>query len=262
VSPLSDWLQWKAKSTYTKFNLIEVDESKRLSEDVKQYLSSLLQSARIDLDLLKAASKRLGWKGVQELLVAGRQPTLPPFKRGDFGEVLTCALLVEFHNCIVPIQKLRYTITPNQRLPGTDAIAVRRERGKISEVYYVESKLRTTPDTQAAVEAWNQLVDDYGKKLPDMIYFALARLFEMQNPLYYDFLDYASDRKTATRIDRFCIGLVWDRDKWSTSVLDNLNKSVDPKLPKLLVPRVHVSGLIRKTNAIFKAIGMDVEDDE
>jgi hypothetical protein len=262
VTSLSDWLQWKAKSTYTKFSLIEVDESNPVSDEINRYLSNLVLSARMDLELLKVAAKHLGWERVGELLVAGRQPTLPSAKRGDFGEVLTSALLVEFHNCIIPVQKLRYAITSNQRLSGTDAIAIKKEGGKISEVYYVESKLRTTHDTGAAVEAWNQLVDDYSKKLPDMISFVLARLFERGDPLFNDFLNYASDRKNAAGIDRFCIGLVWDCDKWSTTVLDNLDGSIDPKLPRALVPRVHISDLARKTDAIFEAIGTEVGDDE
>ncbi len=52
-------------------------------------------------------------------------------------------LLSEFHEYLVPIVKLRFAITGGQSLPGTDVLVLRAEQGRLTEVSFVESKVRT-----------------------------------------------------------------------------------------------------------------------
>ncbi len=172
---LANWLAYKSmSSSYKKFDLIDVEEKTKLEKNVTSYLKKLLLDARIDPKMLSNAARRLGWEKTLNLLVQPSLPTKPKKRLGDFGEILTNAILVELMGYTIPVQKLRFTIKPEQSLPGTDTIAIKRKNGYISEMCFVESKLRTSNDyysCRAAVEGYDQLKRDYSSRVPDMIQF-------------------------------------------------------------------------------------------
>lgn len=245
--------------------MFEIDEQMIINEDVKEYLKKLLLEARIDLDLLKDAARHLNWKKVEDLLVKPSQPTKTRKRLGDFGEILTNALLVEVYGYIVPVPKLRFAISSEQSQPGTDTIAIKRRNGFFSEICFVESKLRTADDNyscRAGVEGYEQLKKDYLKRVPDMISFVLARLHDKQDPLFYDFLNYLSNRQDLTHIDRFRLGLTWEHGKWKETILEALEEEVDTSLPRLCVQRVRIQELASNVEDLFASMGVDIVEDE
>ena len=265
---LSDWLVCKARtsSPYKKFDLFEIDERTRISKEVRPYLGKLLLDARIDPNLLRNVAKRLGWKKTERLLVAPSKPSKPRKRRGDFGEILTNAILVEIMGYTIPVQKLRFAISSERSLPGTDTIAIKKGNGFFSEMCFVESKLRTANDPyscRAAVEGYEQLKRDYLERVPDMIRFILARLHDRGDPLFYDFLNYLDNRQDLTYIDRFRIGLTWEHEKWKEEVLEILEEEVDDTgLPRLVVQRVRIQELSLNVKDLFESIGMEMIQDE
>ena len=127
----------------------------------------LLRDARADPSLFRTAAEALGWDAVEEWL-EDAVPTGTTARRGQFGEVLSAAALGEFHEYVVPVQKLRYAITAGQSLPSTDvlAVALDEESQAIEEVCFVEVKLRTGPNTSFGTAGYRQLQVDYGSDSP------------------------------------------------------------------------------------------------
>ena len=242
------------------------EEKTKIDENIKSYLRKSLLAARIDPNMLSTAVKRLGWKKTLNLLVRPSQPTKPKKRRGDFGEILTSAILVELMGYTIPVQKLRFTIKPEQSLPGTDIIAIKKGNGYFSEMCFVESKLRTSNDRfscRAAIEGYEQLRRDYLDRVPDMIQFILARLHERGDPLFYEFLNYLNNRQDLTHIDRFRLGLTWEHGKWKEEVLELLEKDVEEKnLPRTVVQRVLVQELKTNIKDLFESIGVDMIENE
>jgi hypothetical protein len=267
VKMISSWLlsQLRTPSAFGKFELYDVSEQCSLKQAVEQHLIRLLLEARINSKMLQEAAKVMGWKRVEELLVKPTQPTLPKKRLGDFGEVLTNALLTEVYQYTIPVQKLQFGVSDEQSQPGTDAIAIKKSGSSISEMCYVESKLRTKNDAYsclAAVQGYQQLKSDYSEKVPDMISFILARLYDSKDPLFFDFLNYINNRQNMASIDRLKLGLVWERDKWREETLESLEEEVDDTLPKLSVYGFRIQGLKSTVERLYEKMGVDVIHDE
>ncbi len=193
----------------------------------------------------------------KDAVVEAGLPTVPTAQRGDFGEVLTAAALVEFLDYSVPVSKLRFGINPDQGLPSTDVVATKKDRNVISEVCFVESKTRTSRDNDCAVEGYNQLVTDYSQRLPQMILFILNRLAERNDPLFEVFLGYALDRRDTLGLERFHLGFTWEAANWSEAVLKNLEGKVDnATYPKLSVHLLALKDLAKLIEGLFAQIGI------
>lgn len=256
---LADWLTWKTRlpNPYKNFDLIEIEEKKEIGNEIEPLLVKLLQDYRFDPSLFQRLANRFGWSNVQKLLANSTQPTVQTARRGYFGEVLTSAMLLDFFGYVIPIKKFRYAISANQSLPGTDIIAIKKQAGAISEVCFVESKLRTTSDTTASVQGYKQLRDDYVQRIPDMILFVLSRLYERKDPLFEDFFGYVCSRKDMSGMERFCLGLTWEYGTWTETVLENLEEETDdPSFPRLVVHRTRIKNLAKHLNDLLEAIGV------
>jgi len=256
---LANWLAWKARlpNPYRNFDLIEIEEKNEIDHKIEPFLTKLLQEYRFDPNLFQKLASRLGWSNVEKIILNSTLPTVQTARRGYFGEVLTSAMLSEFFGYVIPIKKLRYAISANQSLPGTDVIAIKKQAGAISEVCFVESKLRTTSDTTASVQGYRQLKEDYSQRIPDMILFVLSRLYENEDPLFEDFFKYVSTRKDMSGIERFCLGLTWEHGTWTETVLKNLEEETDdPSFPRLVVHRTRIKNLAEHLKELFKAIGV------
>lgn len=264
---ISSWLvsQLRTPGGFKKFELYDVGEQCSLTLKMQQYLTRLLLEARTNAQMLQEAAKIMGWRRVEELLVKPTQPNLPKKRSGDFGEVLVNALLTEVYQYMIPVQKLQFGISDEQSQPGTDAIAIKKSDGSISEMCYVESKLRTKSDTYsclAAVHGYRQLKSDYLERVPDMISFVLARLYDRSDPLFYDFLNYINNRQDMASIDRLKLGLVWEHDEWREKTLELLEEEMDGMLPKLSVYGVRIQGLKSTVEKLYEKMGVDVIHDE
>lgn len=262
---LTAWLtcQQRNPCPYTQFAVLDVNERGPISSQVMDHIKNLLISARLDPDLLKVAAQRWGWRGVAQLLTSA-QPTAMTARRGEFGEVLSAALLTEFEGYQIPVQKFRFTITPDQSLPGTDLLALKvNDNAAIIEVCFLESKLRTGSDTGTAVRAYNQLRQDYEQQFPDMLVFVLARLHERRDPLLDAFLDYLRDRADTSDKERLRVGLTWERGSWTETVLQNLEDN-GVERQDLVVHVVYIGGLAHLIDQLFQQVGVGsiIDDDE
>lgn len=261
---LNAWLgcSLRESPSYQGFSVVDGMESQTPSAAIRRHLQDLLRNARFDIGFLRDAAKYLGWSSVQARIAAA-QPQGVTARRGEFGEVLSSAVLSEFHGYTIPVEKLRFAIRGDQSLPGTDIIALKLgSEGGISEVCFVESKLRTTQDTGAAQRGYEQLTSDHEQRAPEMLFYVAARLHDRRDPLFAEFMRYMRTRETAIDRDSFRLTLTWERATWSETVLQNLEDD-EVELDPLTVHVVLIHDLAQLTDELFTAIGVEtITDDE
>jgi hypothetical protein len=173
-------------------------------------------------------------------------------------------MLMDFFGYSIPVPKLCFAITANSTLPSTDAIAVKSSAGNLTEVCFVESKLRIRDDSSIAKKGYSQLVSDYSKKFPDMIRFVTEQLLRDDDPLANSFLAYLFDRRETVARESFFLGLVCDQTSWSENALANLEAEItDPTLPRVMVAAVRIKSLEDLSDKLFRSIGITqvLEDD-
>lgn len=241
-----------------------MEQAHEPAPEVRSHLVDLLHSSMFDPADLNAFAEHLGWSTRD---VAGyRVPTNDNIKRGDFGEVLTAAMLGQFHDYEVPVQKLRLKLMGNQTLPATDILALRvGEAGSMEEVCFVESKLRTSRDNVVAVEGSTQLQKDYDSETPAILPFVFTQLRKErgeEDPLFQAFSSYLADRGDNKHLDTFRLGLCYESTVWHEKVLKNLEDS--PIVPsKLCVHVVRIDSLRDLTDELVGRIGFHgVSEDE
>lgn len=256
VTLLSYWLDCNSQvsTRYGKFDLIEICEINDADDLIIDYMEKLFIESRIKWSVFKDIIEQLEWDEA-ETFISGLMPQCSTARKGFFGEVLLCTLLKTTFNYEIPIQKLRYGITKDQTLPGTDIIAIKTNGNTISEVCFVESKLRTVNDPSAAIQGYDQLIKYHSKKYPDMLIFLLGRLDETGNQLYPNFLRYCTKRADLSNMESFCLGLTWDPNTWDEKGLEKLADHVDENLPKLVVNRILIGDLERVLQKIFQKFG-------
>src|SRR5260370_41759686 len=211
----------------------------------------------------------LGWQKVKGLIVERAVPKRTNIRRGEFGETLICAMLEQFHRYKIPIFKLRFKQIGNETLHGTDGLAlIMDNEGLITEVCYVESKLRTDDRKMGvAVEGYRQLKSDYEDELPQTLSFISQRLFEQRHnnemkALFNAFKSYMQDRTDTTEKDSFRLSLCWYSAMWRVKVLANLQEN-GVEIPKLTVHVVLIENLREITDEIFAELGIkEVTDDD
>lgn len=260
---LNEWLNQHARNPgpYSQFQVVDVEQISQLSPGIRSCLVHLLRDARFDPHFLSDMAGVLGWESVRQIVEKG-MPSRPGAQRGEFGEVLTTEMLSSFHGYKIPIFKLRFKMTANQSLPATDILALRIDQnGSIVEVCFVESKLRTSADSMAAVDGYKQLQSDYEAKLPDILSFIAARLHERDDLVYDAFRVYMRERMDTTALDSFRLSLCWEHAVWRESVLENLQES-GVELPRLTVHVIRIPGLRQLTDELFAEIGIAAVSDD
>lgn len=266
---LGKWLNCcnRDPQPYTEFAVFDATHLNTLDEDDKAHLCQLLTSTRFDADYIASMANILGWSNVQSSILSSQMPTQTSVRRGDFGEMLIGAILEEFLDYKIPISKLRYKVTKNQLLTGTDLLAIRlNESDEIIEVCLIESKLRTQLNSKTvvmAVTAYEQLEKDYAESLPAILQFISARLHEQKSTLFKPFAEYMRDRNDNREKDKFNISLCWDAAAWDEKILENLkDRGVD--LSGLVVHCIHLQDLGQLTDELFTSLGITevVDDDE
>ncbi|SRR6266571_144400 len=259
VDGLSGWLTHspRVSSPYSKFALTDIVELATTTQVTKGRLATMLQEARMEMEILNLCD-RLGWKILKAQLSSGVQPKEITAQRGEFGEVLTNAILREFFGYTIPVEKLRSAITSDQSLPSTDTIGLKRGGSGLTEVCFVESKFRTSKSKNAAMQGYGQLRHDYSKSIPDMGIFILKSLFEKKDPFFDDFFSYLNDRtRTTSEIESFHLGLTWEKEQWSEDTLQRLEDEVSNDMPRLAVHLVRLSQLASLVDELFHKIGVD-----
>jgi hypothetical protein len=257
---LSTWLNCSDEPKRGNIAIIELKEICPPNPQILDYLSQLMLRARFNIEFLSEMAEIVGWTAVKNIINASI-PTLLNVSLGDFGEVLTIAMLEEFRGYKIPVQKLRYKIKGNQTLPGSDAIGIRIDKDEITELCYVESKLRTSDTKKAAVEGYTQLVDDYDLEVPAMLVFVLATLRETKSPLYNVFQKFLRDRRNDPALEKFHLSLIWEKSAWSDEVIALLEKEVGngPELD-VSISRIDNIGLLRKE--VQARSGVEISENE
>jgi hypothetical protein len=257
---INGWLNSSNRSvTAFPFNVVDVQEIPGAVPQAEKF-ASLLREAYWGEDYLSGLAARYGWEAVKERFLQARMDTQLRVKRGDFGEAVAVQYLTEVENYSIPVAKLRFKITSNQTLPGTDCIAVKVTNSKLVEVCYLESKLRTTKDLSVAIAGANQLKQDADITLPEIVTFVARRLRQEHNNLAGFIEEYIFSRDTG--LDSFKLMLFQERNSWDEKILENLNDE-EIELRPLCVYVVKVDNLVTLSNNAFTALGViEVRDDD
>jgi hypothetical protein len=259
---LDQWLQPtdRPPEAFAHFRVVDITELDAPSAAVKDHLCDLLRESALDLEFLEDMTRRLGWAKA-EAIVRQRLPANSTARRGRFGEVVGVFTLNQFNGYVVPIEKAHFAITGGQSQPSTDAVLLQVDHGVVTEVCFVESKLRTRADNFAGVEGVQQLQADYTREIPDMLAFTAARLFDRGEPLYDAFMEYMGSREDERERDSFRLLLFYDVSAWSERCLTNLEED-SPTASPLTVHTTRVTGLAELVGELFDRVGVSVVDDE
>lgn len=259
---LNHWLQaaQRPSGEFTGFSVVDVTEFAAPAAPVREHLAQILQVSAADGGFLEDLTRRLGW-GKTEAIVSQRLTSNRNARRGRFGEVIGVSMLSEFDGYVIPIEKSHFMITGGQSQPSTDAVLFRLGGDAITEVCFVESKLRTRADGIAGVEGMRQLTADYAKQIPDMLTFIAARLYDQVSPLYDPFMEYMCSRDDERQRDAFRLLLFYDVSAWSERCLSNIEDD-EPGVSPVTVHAVRVADLPELVNDAFVRCGVQVLDDE
>ena len=255
---IADWLRPvpRPESTFS-FEVTDIEEvaDARSSTD----LANLLGEAYIGNDYLASLAERYGHEAVRQRFLAPRAAARPVIKRGDLGEAVTAEYLKHVEGYSIPIPKLRYKITANQTLPGTDCLALKLSNGTLQEVVFVESKFRASVDMAVATTAAKQLKQDADNASPDILTFVARQLRETKNPLADIFEAYFFSRIVG--LEKYIIMIVHEKANWTEGILSNLEDE-DLQLEPLHTYVAKVTDLKELTDAAFSQLGVEVSEDD
>jgi hypothetical protein len=256
---LRDWLAEADRTTpptYDSFDTSDITEVTAPTPDVEAFLRAEMAGGRYDPAFLQAAAAEMGWDDVGRLFASG-QPITVRARRGYFGEVLAAALVRDFRDYLVPVKK--YLVAPHPEIspPATDILGLKTDAsGEVSEVCLIEVKLRTNRDRQIAVKAVDQLVKDRSIDFPNIVRFALVRLYEAGHELFHPFARYLRSSVAEPAVETSRTFLVFERDIWDEACLEELEAHTFTLEP-LNVHIVLISDLAPLTNRLFATLGIE-----
>jgi hypothetical protein len=254
---LLDWLERAGRPRTRAFDVLDVRELQAPDEEVVTYLADRLVHARTDPEFLRRMTEAVGWDRASARVRT--EPTIGA--KGDLGEVLTIASLEDFDQFEVPVVKLRYQISAQQTLPGTDIVAfVSADDDSIERLHFVETKLRTGRDNDAATAAHKQLADRKKKAFADILDFIGERLYEKHDGSFDVYEDYLANRDSDS-LGSYEVSLVWESAEWNERVIDELDDA-DDLVDPLRVSVTGLSGLQELAEAVFARAGIEMTDDE
>lgn len=219
-------------------------------------LTAFLERNKVDVKVTKDLLEVAGWTTAMAPLLAGRTAV----KRGDFAEMLAAEAAEAMDGMLVPVRKLRYQIDPNQTLPGSDVVGfVVDEDGAIVDLEFIESKYRTKPGQDIAVEAHEQLANDRSRGYATTIHFLASRLNELDPVLYADFLRFLSLRTLPG--SRHTVVITCDEKNWREDIAENLN-DLSSHLPELWLRVFRLDSAGDLVDAVYSALLWDPVDDD
>jgi predicted restriction endonuclease len=266
INLLSTWLKVdnSQEINISKFSINLLKESCNINDDIKNHVKKLIRYSVVDEELFEIVKNMAGWQGAVETLVDPSLPENPKFKRGFFGEVVTSNTLIEIFDYIIPIQKLEYAMN-KQSLPGTDVIALKVENNEITEICYLESKLRTSESgiNTLVTTAYEQLNKDLSLKIPSMSTFLLKRLHKEKHHLFSNFFQYLINRTSSFEKEIFRIGIVCDINIWNVIALQKLNEYLEDSLTqRIVVDVILVKNLATLIDELFQSCNMEIINED
>jgi hypothetical protein len=255
AAALTDYFQQDCDEATYKFILASVMaacERADLVEGLAQLMSRNKSDPQVTADLLAAA----GWTSAVAALRKGRISV----RRGDFAEVLAAEAAEALDEMVVPVRKLRYQIDPNQTLPGSDVVAFAFDDGdSIDDLEFIESKYRTIPHVDLAVDAHEQLAADREGGYATTLNFLANRLRETDADLYGAFMEFL--RRRDVRDSRHTVVLAFERENWDDEIVANLD-DLPEHLPELFLRVFPLEDAVQLIEDVYAKLVWDVLDDE
>ena len=185
-------------------------------------------------------------------------PSTSSLRSGVFGEALSAEICEQWHAYLVPLRRLRLT---GGSPTGTDLLALKiGNNGDLSEICYIECKLRTTARPNAAAEAYEQLLRIRKERFPAITNYLANYLFQTNSHLYQPFMRYLTSRQDQSAADSFRIALTWEESYWSEDVLKNLGEK-DVQLAPLTVDVIKIGQLRGLVQEVYDSLGIEVVKD-
>lgn len=223
-----------------------------LVDGLAELMSRNKSDPQVTTDLLAVA----GWTTSVAALRKGRVPV----RRGDFAEVLAAEAADALDGLVVPVRKLRYQIDPNQTLPGSDVVGFAFDDDEaIEDLEFIESKYRTVPAVDLAVDAHEQLAADREDGYATTINFLANRLREIDPAMYERFIDFLRGRDV--KDSRHTVALTFDQANWRDEIAENL-EDLPEHLPELWVRVFPLERSVDLIEEVYAALIWDVLDDE
>ena len=255
---LDIWLgNEKRETELPDFTIFDVSEHSPITNITMRLLSTLVNEFLFEPQVLKDLRAVLGNKMRQALDAA--TPSTSSLRAGVFGEALSAELCERWHAYVVPLKRLRIT---GGSPPGTDLIALRvGADDRLTEVCYIECKLRTTTDHGVAVDAYEQLGQVRQGHLPLVSLHLANYLLATGSPLYSSFMNYLTSRASQPAVDSYRIALTWEDSLWSETALTNLqDKSVE--LTPLSVDVIRIAKLRSLIETVYDSLGLEALNDD
>lgn len=223
VVSLADHFSEQRDESHHDFVRSEIRATSSRSQ-VVDALALLLKRNKANPSITAELIERLGWR----LALAPLQSGNLSVRRGDFGEMLAAEATEAFDGYLVPVRKLRYQIDPSQTLPGSDVVAlILDDSDNIINLDFIESKYRSDPPSDIAVDAYYQILSDRIERYPTTLNFIAHRLSELNPSLYASFIRFLEDRDVTKTYAT--VSLSFDEHNWKESIVTQLDD-----LPELI----------------------------
>ena len=255
---IDNWLSNQQRQTGSfDFTIFDVSEHSPRTAFTLELLKELLSRFFFDPQVLKDLRSVLG--ETAKLALDAATPSTPSLRAGAFGEAISAEISERWHAYLIPLRRLRVT---GGSPPGTDLLALRvGEQGRLQEVCYIESKLRTTRSLGAALDAYEQLRRTRQERFPIVSQYVVNYLAATNSPLYEAFVEYLASRASQPATDSYRIALTWDDSSWTEEVLKNLeDKGVE--LTPLSIDVVRLAELRDLINVVYDSLGVEVMNDD
>ncbi len=258
---IRNWLEAEPRpSSNYSFGITDINETTPPTPPTASELASLMREEYWGESYIAELAERYGMDNVKERLLEVRSGARLSVRRGDFGEALSAQFLSEIEGYAVPVKKLRYKATANQLLLGTDCIGIKMIDEEISEICFIEAKLRTTFDVSVAVDGYKQLEKDYESVTPEILTFIARRLNDAGDPLAGAFESYIFSRNVD--LDTFKLLIFHEHRTWNERILQNLeDEGVEIGPFTAYAAKIHDLALL--SDATFNELGVTevFEDD-
>lgn len=111
------------------------------------------------------------------------------------------------------------------------------------------------------MEGYKQLVKDQGKKMPNMLWFIMSRLYEAKDQLFTPFLNYLCDRTDGSiSMEILRLGIVNDSNNWQENPLQSLNEEIG-EVSTTVVDLVLINDLDKLLREFYQSIGINYSDE-
>lgn len=223
-----------------RFIAVEVDDryhfalkrGKLLEGDsITEFLTDLLATCLTNPEFVARMLQQSGSAELAAYLASRGFPEKMNLRVGDFGEVLAGVVLESEEALIQPILKLRYRETSTWAMRLTDVFSIRIEGDEITGFCFSSVKAGiTSPPQNVALDGYDQLVKDFNRPKPEILFFIQERLFEASDFDQLERFDRVAARsEPIDRLHRLI--LVFDQEVWKESVIEHLDEHRTQDLP-------------------------------